>query len=586
MMRFFLQRRDITPAIFLVVSLTICSGARAESRSPSTSTLKIGTTINQLESLLPIHQVPGQSHFLRNLVAPPFLHLDLGWRWQCRVCLRIPSLSEDPTFSNSKNKNANGLGLTTQWEISPQVNWGDGTNVTGYDVQYTINQLRKFQRDPVLQENFPVKEIVVDAENPRKFRLTVKRGYADYYQILAVSLLPMHKKELFENTKDSHKKEIIEAAKDSPENHLEDLLIQPFWSYGPYRIISVSGNTVTLVPNERYTGNRPAWNNIVLHHFSKKSDMLQAMKTGTIDMIADGEMTLDDVAFFAEETRPVAPASGSVQVVSTPSNDLEQITMNLRNPAFGDVRLRKALIQGINRARIVADIYHNHALLADNFLNPHDPNYASPTQIFAYRPDLAASLLEDAGWKLTKSGQRFKGDHALSIQIVTRPDPVRMRVLGFIKEDFQKLGIELSIEEIPDTEGFHEYVQSARFRDMTYFTWLNPPGNIPWALFHSGQIPSSRNEYVGQNTGAWSSTAVDAALVDLLMQADPAERQNSINTILGEWTVEVPIIPILFKPRFSAIANTLEGYQLSGNGYHSSLYCEQWRPAAVTIPVK
>ena len=533
----------------------------------SPTTLRIGTAVNQTEALLPIHQVPGQSHFLRNFIAPPFIHLDPDWRWQCRICLHLPSSAQGANAADPKQKAGSSQPTTSQWEISPQMNWADGTNVTGYDVQYTINHLRKSQKDPSLQENFPVKEITVDPQNPRKFSLTVKHFFTDSYQILAISLLPAHKRDLLENPKES------------VETHGNSLIAQPFWSYGPYRIANISGNEVTLVPNEHYSGSALGWKKIVLQYFPKKADLLRALKTGAIDMIADGELGLDDISLLSQDTKTKDPTFEQVRVLASPSNELEQITLNLRNPAFGDVRLRKALLVGMNRQRIVADIYHNHALVADYFLHPKDPLFVKPKELYAYKPDVAATLLDDAGWKLAANGKRVKNDHVLALQIASRPETVRMRVIGLIKEDWQKLGIDVTVEEIADSESFHEYVQSARFRDMAYYTWMEPPGSIPWSQLHSGQIPGSRNEYVGQNAGAWSNSNVDAALNDLLFEEDPKDRQKSINTILNEWASDIPIIPIVFRPRFAAFAADLPGYLLPGNGYHSSIYCEQWRPA-------
>ena len=548
-----------------MVSLLFSVYAFAEKQSLtsiSPATLKIGTSINQVDGVPAIHQVPGQSNFLRNFIAPPFIHLDADWHWQCRVCVRMPDAPADGE-TDAKGAGGAGKGLTTQWEISSRVNWADGAPVTGFDVQFTLNHLRKLQKDPGAQESFPVKEIVVDPQNPRKFSLTVKHSYVDSYQVLAISLLPAHKREL------------LESPKESPEGRVGGALTELFWSYGPYRINSAFGNSVTLIPNERFGDGSPGFKKIVMQFFAGKAEMLKALQTGAIDMIADGELTVDDVALL----RQGDGARASIKVLGSPSNELEQITLNLRNPMFGDSRLRKALIVGMNRGRIVTEIYQNHALLADSFLHPKDPLFVAPSGIFSYRPDIAAALLDDAGWKLGPGAKRMKNGHLLSLQIATRPDPTRKRIIAAIREDWQKLGIEVTTEEIADSESFHEYIQSARFRDVAFYSWLALPGGIPFSQMYSAQIPSSRNEYAGQNVGAWTNGSVDAALVELLFPLEASERQKLITTILNEWISDIPFIPITFKPRFVAFAAGFDGYLLPGNGYHSSIYCELWRPS-------
>src|SRR5207249_2405401 len=86
-------------------------------------------------------------------------------------------------------------------------------------------------------------------------------------------------------------------------------------------------------------------------------------------------------------------------VVTSPGTDYQYIGLNLRDPVLKDVRVRQALAYAINRQALVDYLRRGLAIPAVGMLPPVSWAFTPNVLNFAYDPDRARALLDEAGYR-------------------------------------------------------------------------------------------------------------------------------------------------------------------------------------------
>lgn len=172
---------------------------------------------------------------------------------------------------------------------------------------------------------------------------------------------------------------------------------QPFWTEnrigaGPYKWIRlVEGERVELEAFEEYHLGAPQIKKLNLLFFSSFETSLAAFQQGTNAVSA---MSSNDVQL-------VEGIEGA-EIITTPAG-VGAIFVNLSQPEFEDVRVRQAISYAIDRATITENLFQGFANPVSTevpYLDWVQPEDANP---YDYDPDMAVSLLEEAGWDSSKT---------------------------------------------------------------------------------------------------------------------------------------------------------------------------------------
>ena len=73
------------------------------------------------------------------------------------------------------------------------------------------------------------------------------------------------------------------------------------------------------------------------------------------------------------------------------------LAMNNKREALADVRVRRALMHAINREELIIGAVAGYGTPIGSHFAPHHPAYVDLTSESSYNPDLARSLLKEAG---------------------------------------------------------------------------------------------------------------------------------------------------------------------------------------------
>ncbi|NBQ53013.1 MAG: hypothetical protein EBU49_05470 [Proteobacteria bacterium] len=88
----------------------------------------------------PLAEANRKESWLRNLVHGQLVILDQNWKWQCQLCVSLPSPSNGllrmvrKDGASSKNSRQN---LVIDFEIPAQAKWGDGKPLVADDFWFT-----------------------------------------------------------------------------------------------------------------------------------------------------------------------------------------------------------------------------------------------------------------------------------------------------------------------------------------------------------------------------------------------------------------------------------------------------------------
>jgi peptide/nickel transport system substrate-binding protein len=441
---------------------------------------------------------------------------------------------------------------TIEYTINPDAAWSDGTPISGKDFIYNW-KLQNGKQDADLGEGDPEDTAADPATLPdvasttgydsiesvegedKTVTVTFATPYADW-------------KGLFGNIMPAH---ILKDVKGWNES-LDEANI-PDWSGGPFSFTDYSPEkSVTMVPNDKFWGEKPKIDKIVVVFGLTPEALPEAFQNGEIDLA------------YPQPQVDLVDRLKSQQDVKSQINfglSYEHIDFNLLNPLLADKAVRQAIAWGLDRDELVARTvkqFDDRAEVLNNriWLN-NQPEYEDNAgQYAATAPDKATTALEDAGYAKGSDGIYAKDGKKLSFRIsTTGGNQLREDTEEVIQDQLKKIGIEIKIANVEGSAVFDKFFpESGDFKDADYdialFAWVGTPftASSNQSLF----IPGG-----GQNEMSYDNAEVGTLFTDAIQTADPevtVTKTNAADKILWE---DLPTIPLYAKPTLLPVRDTI-----------------------------
>ncbi|KAB1643646.1 ABC transporter substrate-binding protein [Gulosibacter chungangensis] len=96
------------------------------------------------------------------------------------------------------------------------------------------------------------------------------------------------------------------------------------------------------------------------------------------------------------------------------------LALDVNIAPFDEVKVRQAFQHGINRDEILSTVYTEDWTAASSFIQ-NVPEATDHSDALTYDPDLAASLLDEAGWVVGADGLRTKDGQTLAVTLYATP---------------------------------------------------------------------------------------------------------------------------------------------------------------------
>ena len=340
----------------------------------------------------------------------------------------------------------------------------------------------------------------------------------------------------------------------SADDNLAQLDTHPVGT-GPYQVQDyVYNQYVRLLRNDNYWNNDAKIQHIVVDLSSDRTGRLVKFFNNECQIAAYPEVSQLGLLHDNDERYYLQSADGM---------NLSYLAFNFNKPLMQDVQIRQAISRSINRARIVRNIYHNTATVANNII----PNVSwassvnTPEFDFDYSPKQAKKILQDKKLHLTM--------WVLNEDQMYNPSPLKTAEL--IKWDLAQAGVEVKVRSVTRTFLLEQLNHATEDYDMILTGWL--AGNLdPDGFMRPILSCDTKNEVA--NLSNWCNPKFNELMDNALTSTVLSDRAKDYNAAQDLVLNELPIIPIANVKRFLVASSKVKGVQVTpfGSMNFSTLY--------------
>lgn len=340
------------------------------------------------------------------------------------------------------------------------------------------------------------------------------------------------------------------------ENLTSEELLTKAVPYGMFYIDEfVSGSYVSLKRNEYYKTNNPNVENRGPSPISELTVKFMPDAFSRLTGLVSGE--IDIVFGIPVENAHELENNPDIEVYKFAEPGLNYLTLNMDNPLFEDINVRKAIAYAIDREAI-AKANNYYVKPAFSFIVPEMMDYSDEVAEYyenTYANDIqkAKKLLIDAGWSDTnEDGYIDKDGNIFEFSLIAPSESFHSKMtIQLIQAQLKELGIKINIETLEKN-----YIKEKMSNDeydavFKGFYWAEPISILPYIILDSNNI---ENEKYFDIISTCSTIR------------DKDERISKLAEAQKLLMDEVTIIPILQEYCVLAYRNNITGIKILADG--------------------
>ena len=355
---------------------------------------------------------------------------------------------------------------TITFTLKPNLKWSDGAPLTIDDVSFTFNEV--YFNEEIPTDTRDILKIGKDRKLPtvkkvgdNRVEFTTPEPFAPFLRTLGISILPAHKLRSTITQKDSQGKPLFLST----------------WGINtnPKELVSNGAFTLdTYTPGERLVFKKnpyywrkdaqgrqqPYIERIVWQIVESTDTSLVQFRSGGLDSYG---VSPDFFSLLKKEEQKGdykiysgGPSTGTT-FMSFNLNQGERNGKPLVDPIksswFNNVKFRQAIAYGINRQRMINNIYRGLGAPQDSPISVPSPYYLSREQglpFYDYNPQKAKELFTAAGFKYNEQNKLTddRGNLVRFTLITNSGNKIREALGTQIKQDLALIGIEVDFTPI------------------------------------------------------------------------------------------------------------------------------------------
>jgi peptide/nickel transport system substrate-binding protein len=461
--------------------------------------------------------------------------------------------------------------LASRWEVSdaggtwtfhlrPDLFWQDGVAITADDVVFTVSVLS----DPTYTGPGAAswRDVSAVALDPQTVALHLTTPLGGFLQAATQPIAPAHL-----------------LAGVPPESLPDDPFgAQPIGS-GPYRLSFLEAgramlaaatpvepptgpggpnfvtprptdSLATAAPSARAEAALPYIATFELRYFEDLETLTDAWQGGELDAVSGVQPA--DIAALQE----AAPG----RVVRYPGTTLLAATLDLR-PArgeFQDPKVRKALLEAIDRDAIVRDVLHGFGSRADSLIPATSPMFdAAANPKLPFSAATARKDLTDAGWVAGNVGWTPKGaKEPLVIELLSPEEsanPVAYETAKLVVDAWHDIGLAVRHVPLPASDLLEDRLGTGEFQVAL----------VPLAIGLDPDLypllASSQTRTGGSNVAGLQDPELDTLLVAARTPVDDAARRTAYAALEKRLAERSYVLPLAFRDDYVVFRETVSG---------------------------
>ncbi|HEU0052092.1 MAG TPA: ABC transporter substrate-binding protein, partial [Longimicrobium sp.] len=414
---------------------------------------------------------------------------------------------------------------TVVLHVRPDLKWHDGRPVRAEDVVYTI-EMQKNKAVASTRQGDVESVSAVRAVDSLTVEVKLSRtGRATLNSLLEVVPVPKHLLDTIPPAR-------LRFARFNQ---------QPVGN-GLFRFVGWQKNQQVVVEaNLDAPDGRPSLDRIIVRNVPEP--------TARVTQVLNGEGDMTKVS--AEQRERVMQGGDRVKLYSAARVRPGWIAWNVDREPVNDVRVRRAILMGMDRTALVRGMFGDIGEPALTPIAPRLWEHSAAVRPLPYDVAGAGRLLDEAGWRDTNGdGIREKGGKPLRIEVdYSSSDPVRSEMLVAIQAELKKIGVDL----VPRAYESTTWVSRLRARQFvgSFWGWGWGPGVVgPNArmIFHSASIPPN-----GPNFAGYHNPTVDALIDSVIVETDTTRARSMWTRIEQAMVDDAVYAPIFLDPEFFAV---------------------------------
>ncbi|HEX9011895.1 MAG TPA: peptide ABC transporter substrate-binding protein [Anaerolineaceae bacterium] len=431
-------------------------------------------------------------------------------------------------------------GTIYNFRLRDNLVWQDGKPITSDDVIFTYGLMH--ESSTLISDDLRAlwKDVEIKKLDAKDVQFRLPEPFAPFLDYLTLGILPQHL--LGSQTLDQ-----IVA---SPFN------MQPVGS-GPYQLdhLIVDNNQVkgvVLGIFDKYYGKKPYIQQFVFRYYPDSAAALQAYDGNEIQGI--GSVSQDIFNKVLNQTNL------SLYTAQQPNLSLVLFNGNDKDTAFlQDAKVRRALMQGLNRQWILDHILKGQAVLADGPLFPGTWAYYSGVEKISFDPTLAAKALKDDGYSLPTDGNKIweKASQPISFTLLYPDDDQHKAVAGAIQKNWTDMNIEVKLEAVS-----YDQLVSDRLGQRNYQAALvdlnlsRTPDPDPYPFWDQAQMTK------GQNYTQWNNRTASEYLEQARITMNIVDRTKLYRNFQVLFMKDLPAIPLYYPVYTYAVDRQVQGIRM------------------------
>ncbi|MFJ5862117.1 ABC transporter family substrate-binding protein [Pseudarthrobacter sp. NPDC092439] len=435
--------------------------------------------------------------------------------------------SPNPDFCESVDSKVEDGKQTITIKVNEKATYNDGTPIDVKAFQNTWNILKS-----------PDAGYDIVSPGAYEFVESVEAGANDKEVIVKTSRPVYPLESLFFG--------LIHPAVNSPEVFNEGFVgeMHPEWMAGPFKLdqYDSAALTVTLVPNEKWWGNKPVLESVVFRQL-ETSAQVAAFKNGEIDAVS-----ANTIALYKQ-------LEGSKDAEVRRGQRLFAGGLNLNAQKITDVAVRKAIFSAVDREALRKVRFNGlnweEPSSGSMMLLPFSDYYQDNYPVTETGPEAAKKVLTEAGYTENADGIMEKDGKPVSFRISNfGDDPTTLAFTQTLQKQLQAGGMEVGIDQRASAD-FGKVIGGRDF-DLS----------VSGYTVGADATDSVKQYYDSKtNVNGLGDAELDKKIADLASIEDGAERNKAAMDVEKEHMAKYfSMGPVMNGPQISFVRTGLANY--------------------------